>query len=140
MSRREVAYEDEFVTEYKDGSTECRFTSEEWEIMLSDPSFGYVCGFGHFLSDADHRYGSCLTCEHLSEYDYDEYDEIRTCDYVVSYRIDYDNYPSDTGTVVVEAENENRARQVFYEKNLHRYLMMDYADVVNVVVTGASIK
>jgi hypothetical protein len=51
------------------------FTDAEWEVMLTDPAFGYVCRNGHRQRDADHRYGSCLTCEALVEDDRYEDDE-----------------------------------------------------------------
>jgi hypothetical protein len=62
-----ITYQDDSITEYDDGTEEVRFTAEEWERMLADPAFGYVCRFGHTLRDADHRYGSCLACEHAAE-------------------------------------------------------------------------
>lgn len=71
MSR--IVYEDAYVTEYDNGDEQCRFTDREWEVMLSDPAFGYVCHNGHRLSDADHRYGACLSCEHEAEYAYYEW-------------------------------------------------------------------
>lgn len=78
---RRIVYEDATITEYADGREEVRFTADEWERMLADPAFGYVCRLGHRLSDADHRYGACLTCEHLAEYEYDpEADEPLTSD------------------------------------------------------------
>jgi len=52
-----VVYEDEFLTEYDDGTDEVRFSAEEWEMMLADPAYGYVCRDGaHRLSDADRRF------------------------------------------------------------------------------------
>jgi hypothetical protein len=39
------------------------FTDAEWDTMLTDPAFGYVCRNGHRLTDADHRYGACMSCE-----------------------------------------------------------------------------
>lgn len=66
-------YEDEFVTEYDDGTEEVRFTDAEWAEMLSDPKFGYVCRNGHRLSDGDRYYGGCLTCEYEAEAAYDEW-------------------------------------------------------------------
>ena len=45
---------------------EVTFTDAEWERMLSDPAFGYVCRAGHRLSDSDRRYieveGICPSC------------------------------------------------------------------------------
>lgn len=61
-----VVYEDEFVTEYDDGTEDVRFTDAEWEVMLNDPRFGYVCQNGHRLSDSDRRFisveGICPWC------------------------------------------------------------------------------
>lgn len=71
-----IVYEDAAVTEYADGTEEVRFTDAEWEAMLSDPRFGYVCRQGHRLGDADHRYGACLTCEHMAEYEYDPDEDV----------------------------------------------------------------
>lgn len=76
-----IVYEDATVTEYDDGTEEVRFTEAEWERMLSDPAFGYVCRAGHRLTDADHRYGACMSCEHAAEYECDpEADEPLTPD------------------------------------------------------------
>lgn len=42
------------------------FTDAEWERMLSDPAFGYVCRNGHRLTDSDRRFieveGICPSC------------------------------------------------------------------------------
>lgn len=66
MSRR-VVYQDQFITEYNDGTEEVRFTDTEWEVMLTDPAFGYICNFGHRLTKSDHHYivvqGICPHCE-----------------------------------------------------------------------------
>lgn len=51
------------IRTYDDGREECFFSEREWEEMLSDPAFGYVCQHGHRMRDADHRFGACLTCE-----------------------------------------------------------------------------
>jgi hypothetical protein len=39
------------------------FTDAEWDVMMNDPAFGYVCSRGHHLTGADHRYGACFSCE-----------------------------------------------------------------------------
>jgi hypothetical protein len=66
MVMAKKVYEDDLVTEYDDGSTEVRFTDAEWKLMLSDPSFGYVCRNGHRLSDSDRKFiaieGICPSC------------------------------------------------------------------------------
>lgn len=49
------------------------FTDEEWDVMLNDPSFGYVCSQGHRLSDGDRNYGACGRCESEAEADYADY-------------------------------------------------------------------
>ena len=77
-----VTYQDDSITEYDDGTEEVRFTDAEWEAMLADSRFGYVCRLGHRQGDADHRYGACLTCEHMAEYEYDPDDEARYADQV----------------------------------------------------------
>lgn len=50
------------------------FTDEEWDVMLNDPAFGYVCGgpVKHRMREADRRYGACLACEAEAEARYDE--------------------------------------------------------------------
>lgn len=62
----EKVYEDDLITEYSDGSTDVRFTGDEWEMMLNDPAFGYVCANGHRLSDSDRQFiaieGICPNC------------------------------------------------------------------------------
>lgn len=61
-----VTYQDATITEYDDGTEEVRFTDAEWERMLADPAFGYVCHNGHRLNDSDHRFmqveGMCPSC------------------------------------------------------------------------------
>ena len=53
---------------------EVTFTDAEWERMLSDPAFGYVCRLGHRLSDSDRRFieveGICPSCFAEAEADY----------------------------------------------------------------------
>jgi hypothetical protein len=51
------------IREFDDGTEEVFFSEAEWDRMLSDPAFGYVCRAGHRMTDADHRFGGCLTCE-----------------------------------------------------------------------------
>lgn len=59
-----VVYEDELVTEYRDGTEEVRFTDAEWAVMMEDPAYGYVCVRGHRID----RPGSwdaaegCMNC------------------------------------------------------------------------------
>jgi hypothetical protein len=71
-----IVYEDEFVTERDDGTVEVRFTDAEWEMMLSDPAFGYVCQNLHRLSESDHRFivieGICPHCLDAAEEWWDE--------------------------------------------------------------------
>lgn len=69
-----VTYQDEFITEYDDGTEEVRFTAEEWAVMLSDPKFGYVCHMGHRLP-ANHHLGdgTCWECEGEAEAAYADY-------------------------------------------------------------------
>jgi hypothetical protein len=64
-----IVYEDATITEYDDGTTDVRFTDREWEIMLNDPKFGYVCGgpSKHRMTEGDRRYGGCLSCESEAE-------------------------------------------------------------------------
>ena len=66
-----IVYMDQFVTEYDDGTEEVRFTADEWEVMLTDPAFGYVCHNGHRLSDSDRSYiameGICPSCFYDAE-------------------------------------------------------------------------
>ena len=54
------------IREYSDGTEECFFSEAEWDVMLSDPAFGYVCTNGHRLTDSDRRFieveGICPTC------------------------------------------------------------------------------
>jgi hypothetical protein len=42
------------------------FTDAEWEVMLNDPAFGYVCANGHRLSESDQKFmvveGICPSC------------------------------------------------------------------------------
>lgn len=42
------------------------FTDAEWDAMLNDPKFGYVCGNGHRLSESDYKFivieGICPSC------------------------------------------------------------------------------
>lgn len=52
------------IREFDDGTEEAFFSEAEWDVMLNDPAFGYVCQAGHRMTEADHRFGSCLTCEH----------------------------------------------------------------------------
>lgn len=73
-----IIYEDEFLTEYDDGTEEARFTDEEWAIMLSDPAYGYVCPSGRHRIDGGERNWSpaegCMSCfaEHEALSDYEE--------------------------------------------------------------------
>lgn len=66
MQPNKVIYEDDHVIEFEDGSTQVQFTHEEWRLMLTDPSFGYVCRNGHRLSDSDRQFmaieGICPWC------------------------------------------------------------------------------
>ncbi|MGW8178001.1 MAG: hypothetical protein ACWGQW_04305 [bacterium] len=55
------------IREFDDGTEEVFFSEAQWERMMSDPAFGYVCRVGHPMSDADHRFGGCLTCEHMMD-------------------------------------------------------------------------
>lgn len=62
-----ITYEDEFLTEYDDGTEEVRFSEAEWEVMLADPAFGYVCqARKHRLQERDHQFiaveGICPGC------------------------------------------------------------------------------
>lgn len=69
-----IVYEDEFITEYDDGTEEVRFTDAEWEQMLTDPRFGYVFSCGHRIPVDTHGQpggdGTCWICEaeHEAEY------------------------------------------------------------------------
>ncbi len=70
-------YEDEFITEYDDGTEEVRFTEAEWEVMLNDPAFGYVCNARkHRLTDSDRNFiaveGVCPSCMADYEAEYEE--------------------------------------------------------------------
>ncbi len=71
-----ATYSDDLITEYDDGTTEVLFTDAEWEMMLSDPAFGYVCRNGHRLTESDHRFitaeGVCPHCFANAEEWYDE--------------------------------------------------------------------
>ena len=49
--------------EDRDGTEHVTFSDREWEIMLADPAFGYVCSNGHRLTPADQRNGGCSACE-----------------------------------------------------------------------------
>lgn len=72
-----IVYQDEGITEYDDGTEEVTFTEAEWEVMLNDPAFGYVCHNGHRLNDADRRFivseGICPTCFNDAENAYYDY-------------------------------------------------------------------
>jgi hypothetical protein len=61
--------------EDRHGNEHVTFSNEEWEAMLADPAFGYVCSQGHRLSDADHRYGACMSCEADAERAYEAYEQ-----------------------------------------------------------------
>ena len=63
------------IREFDDGTEEVFFSEEEWEVMMSDPAFGYVCRAGHAMSESDHHFGSCLTCEAMAEEAF--YDSLR---------------------------------------------------------------
>lgn len=72
-----IVYEDEGITEYDDGTETVRFSEAEWEVMLNDPAFGYVCRNGHRLSESDNRFivaeGICPHCFGEAEDAYYEY-------------------------------------------------------------------
>ena len=61
-----VTYEDEFVTEYENGTEEVRFSDAEWNTMHQDPvAFELSCRNGHRLNRNWTYYyntGDCLTC------------------------------------------------------------------------------
>lgn len=62
-----IVFEDEGITEYDDGTEEVRFSAEEWDAMLKDPAYGYICqARKHRLSESDHRFivseGICPHC------------------------------------------------------------------------------
>lgn len=69
-----IVYQDTFITEYDDGTEDVRFTDDEWERMLSDPAYGYVCEHGHRLNGTDHQYivvqGICPHCEAEADREY----------------------------------------------------------------------
>ena len=50
------------------GNEHVTFSDREWEIMLSDPAFGYICAARkHRMTEGDHRYGACMSCEAEAE-------------------------------------------------------------------------
>jgi hypothetical protein len=62
-----IVYEDEFVTEYNDGTTEVRFSDEEWEVMARSPRyFGLVLECGHGLNHFNPAEG-CNACFVIAE-------------------------------------------------------------------------
>jgi hypothetical protein len=80
MSTARAIYEDEFVTERADGSTDVRFSDEEWERMSKDPAFGYVHRCGHPTSSHERRAMEtgmgdthCHVCENEAEDHYHTY-------------------------------------------------------------------
>jgi hypothetical protein len=47
-----IYYEDEYVTEYVDGTETVRFSDDEWAAMMRDPVyFGYSCRAGHRIRE-----------------------------------------------------------------------------------------
>jgi len=60
-----VVYQDSKVTEYDDGREEVRFSDKEWEIMRSDPAFGYIrrCGHKTTIVNGELIDTDCMECE-----------------------------------------------------------------------------
>lgn len=59
----QVVYEDEFVTEYNDGTEEVRFSDDEWAVMAADPArFGFACKL-HGTRDWLRDHQLCMICE-----------------------------------------------------------------------------
>lgn len=53
------------------------FTDAEWDYMLDDPAFGYVCAAGHSQARWNNNPmwdGTCWTCDHENEAAYYEYE------------------------------------------------------------------
>lgn len=49
-----IVYQDERVTEFKDGTEEVRFADDELRFMAQDPVyFGYACRAGHSIREDD---------------------------------------------------------------------------------------
>ena len=66
----EIRYQDEWITEYADGTEEVRFSDAEWAMMMEDPvRFGYACPSGHAWSAAECEHGHCNACIAESEAD-----------------------------------------------------------------------
>jgi hypothetical protein len=73
-----IVYQDEGITEYDDGTEEVHFSGDEWDRMLSDPAFGYICrSKKHRLNDSDRRWieseGLCPHCWDEAEIEYAEF-------------------------------------------------------------------
>lgn len=73
-------YEDDFVTEYDNGTEEVRFSDDEWAFMLKDPVyFGLAGRCGHRITESNRRYfeaEGCPTCIGFTEsLDYDMTEE-----------------------------------------------------------------
>ena len=63
------------IREWDDGEEEVFFSEAEWEVMMDDPKYGYICAARlHRMTDADHRYGGCLACEFEAEDAYGGYE------------------------------------------------------------------
>lgn len=62
---------------YYEDEERITFSEDEWEIMLADPSFGYVCQRGHSQArwnQSPSWDGTCYTCENEAEAAYYEWE------------------------------------------------------------------